>query len=48
MVAAEIMASVYGTLLERISADGFRVFEKEYRLGRLAKGLLVLRRLAGA
>ncbi len=48
MIAAEIMASVYGKLLERISADGFRVFEKEYRLSRLAKGLLVLRRLAGA
>ncbi len=47
MVAAEIMASVYRTLLERINTDGFRVFEKEYRLGRLAKGLLVLRRLLG-
>ena len=45
MVAAEIMASVYATLLERISAAGFRVFEKEYRLGRLAKSFLVLRRL---
>ena len=45
MVAAEIMASVYATLLERISADGFRVFEREYRLGRLAKSFLVLRRL---
>lgn len=47
MVAAEIMASVYGKLLERMIADGFRVFEKEYRLGRLVKGWLVLRRLAG-
>ncbi len=47
MVAAEIMAGVYGTLLRRMRADGFRVFEKEYRLGRLAKGFLVLRRLAG-
>ena len=47
MIAAEIMASVYGTLLERMSADGFRVFEKEYRLSRLTKGGLVLRRLAG-
>lgn len=47
MVAAEIMASVYGTLLERICADGFRVFDREYRLGRLTKGFLVLRRLAG-
>ncbi|MEP6822246.1 MAG: presqualene diphosphate synthase HpnD [Chthoniobacterales bacterium] len=48
MIAAEIMASVYGKLLARMNADGFRVFEKEYRLSRLAKSLLVLRRLAGA
>ncbi len=45
MVAAEIMASVYGTLLRRIEADGFHVFEKEYRLNRLTKSALVLRRL---
>ncbi|MDQ6654893.1 MAG: squalene/phytoene synthase family protein, partial [Verrucomicrobiota bacterium] len=37
MVAAEIMASVYRTLLRRIEADGFQVFEKEYRLNRLQK-----------
>jgi 15-cis-phytoene synthase len=37
MVAAEIMRSVYQALLRRIKADGFRVFEKEYRLGRLEK-----------
>jgi phytoene synthase len=37
MVAAEIMRSVYQSLLRRIKADGFRVFEKEYRLSRLAK-----------
>jgi len=37
MVAAEIMRSVYQTLLRRMKADGFRVFEKEYRLSRLEK-----------
>ena len=38
MVAAEIMASVYRTLLRRMKADRFRVFEKDYRLSRLEKG----------
>jgi phytoene synthase len=38
MVAAEIMASVYRTLLRRMKADSFRVFEKDYRLSRLEKG----------
>lgn len=37
MIAAEIMASVYRTLLRRIERSGFRVFEKEYRLNRLEK-----------
>jgi phytoene synthase len=37
MVAAEIMRSVYQALLRRMKADGFRVFEKEYRLTRLQK-----------
>jgi 15-cis-phytoene synthase len=37
MVAAEIMARVYHSLLRRIERDGFRVFEKEYRLNRLQK-----------
>jgi phytoene synthase len=38
MVAAEIMRSVYQALLQRMKADGFRVFEKEYRLSWLEKG----------
>jgi 15-cis-phytoene synthase len=38
MVAAEIMRSVYQSLLRRMKKDGFRVFEKEYRLSRLEKG----------
>lgn len=38
MVAAEIMASVYGALLRRMKSDRFRVFEKEYRLSKIEKG----------
>jgi 15-cis-phytoene synthase len=34
MVAAEIMREVYGTLLERMAGDGFRVWERFYRLSR--------------
>ena len=41
MIAAEIMASVYRTLLRRIERDQFRVFEKEYRLARWRKAALV-------
>jgi len=37
MVAAEIMASVYHTLLDRMKADRFRVFDKEYRLSKFEK-----------
>lgn len=37
MVAAEIMRSVYQSLLRRMKKDGFRVFDKEYRLSRLEK-----------
>jgi 15-cis-phytoene synthase len=37
MVAAEIMASVYHSLLRRMKADQFRVFEKEYRLSKIEK-----------
>jgi hypothetical protein len=37
MVAAEIMRSVYQALLRRMKADGFRVFEREYRLNRFEK-----------
>ena len=37
MVAAEIMRSVYQSLLRRMKRDGFRVFDKEYRLTRLEK-----------
>lgn len=37
MIAAEIMASVYSALLRRMEKDKFRVFGKEYRLGKLQK-----------
>jgi 15-cis-phytoene synthase len=37
MVAAEIMGSVYATLLRRMERDQFRVFEKDYRLSKLEK-----------
>jgi phytoene synthase len=40
MVAAEIMRKVYGTLLDRMEVDGFRVWEQEYRLSRRRKAWL--------
>ena len=45
MVAAEIMRSVYQALLRRMKADGFRVFEKDYRLSRLEKSARVAAQL---
>ena len=45
MVAAEIMASVYRTLLDRIAADRFQVFTRDYRLGRAMKVALIARGL---
>ena len=37
MIAAEIMGAVYHDLLRKMEMDKFRIFEKEYRLGKLAK-----------
>lgn len=37
LIAAEIMAAVYRSLLDKIEADRFRVFQKEYRLSTAAK-----------
>lgn len=34
MVAAEIMREVYSTLLDRMADDGFRVWERSYKLSR--------------
>lgn len=41
MVAAEIMRAVYGTLLERMEADGFRVWRERYRFSAFQKVRLV-------
>jgi phytoene synthase len=46
MVAAEIMASVYHALLRQMKADGFRVFEKDYGLTKLAKTGHIVSQLA--
>ena len=45
MVAAEIMGSVYRSLLTRIERDRFRVFTTEYRLNRLQKAMRVAAQL---
>lgn len=45
MVAAEIMGSVYRKLLQRMEADGFRVFDKDYRLNKLEKAGRILGQL---
>ncbi len=37
MAAAEIMREIYGALLEEMSSDGMRVWERVYRLSRLKK-----------
>ena len=37
MVAAEIMHSIYESLLRKIERDGFRVFGRDYRLKQLEK-----------
>lgn len=41
MVAAEIMASVYRSLLDQIERDGFHVFDRHYRLGKMQKATRV-------
>ena len=45
MIAAEIMGSVYRKLLQRMEDDGFRVFEKDYRLNKLEKAGRILGQL---
>jgi phytoene synthase len=45
MVAAEIMGAVYRKLLQRMETDGFRVFEKDYRLNKLEKAGRILGQL---
>jgi len=43
MTPARIMAEVYGRILRKMRAGGFRVFEKRYRLGTLRKAAIVSR-----
>ena len=45
MVAAEIMHSIYHALLRKIERDGFRVFERDYRLNKLQKAGRITRHL---
>jgi 15-cis-phytoene synthase len=46
MVAAEGMRAIYLKLLQRMEKDGFKVFEKVYRVDRIQKGLIVLAHMA--
>jgi len=43
MTPARIMAEVYGRILRKMRAEGFRVFEKRYRLSTLRKAAIVSR-----
>jgi len=43
MTPARIMAEVYGRILRKMRAEGFRVFDKRYRLGTLRKVAIVSR-----
>jgi len=45
MVAAEIMRGIYSRLLERMRRDGFRVFDRRYRLSRAIKAAIVAREI---
>ena len=41
MTPARIMAEVYGRILRKMRSEGFRVYEKRYRLGKLSKAAIV-------
>jgi phytoene synthase len=43
MTPARIMAEVYGRILGKMRAEGFRVYEKRYSLGKLGKVAIVSR-----
>jgi phytoene synthase len=43
MTPARIMAEVYGRILRKMRGEGFRVFEKRYRVGTLRKFAIVSR-----
>lgn len=40
MVAAEIMRKIYGALLDRMESDGFRIWERQYKLSSQRKACL--------
>ena len=41
MTPARIMAEVYGRILRNMRAEGFRVFDKRYRVGKLRKAAII-------
>jgi len=43
LAAAEMMRLIYHRLLQKMKQDGFQVFDKEYRLGKLGKLAIALR-----
>ncbi|MES2570848.1 MAG: squalene/phytoene synthase family protein [Verrucomicrobiota bacterium] len=43
MVAAEIMRTIYRSILDRMQGDGFRVFTRRYRLNKFQKSLCIAR-----
>ncbi len=45
MVAAEIMRGIYSRLLAKMRDDGFRVFDRRYRLSRAVKMAIVAREM---
>lgn len=45
MRAAEMMRAIYSRILDRMEADGFRVFTRRYRLNRFQKLVVVARTL---
>jgi phytoene synthase len=47
LVPAEIMRSIYQTLLEKMRKDGFKVFGKRYRLSRARKMAIFSKHLLG-
>jgi phytoene synthase len=47
MVAAEIMRSIYSSLLDKMRRDGFRVFDRRYSLSKARKMAIFSRHLIG-
>jgi phytoene synthase len=47
LLPAEIMRETYERLLHRMAADGYRVFDRRYRLGRIEKLWLISRQFLG-